>query len=170
MAHRILRQLATKTGRLLAAGLILSTVGGGALAFQGATNANAAIIWCSGDPTIIVNGNPISVTVSIPPDRLKDVDTVTVTFHVPANAQVLAVLNTSLLFREKTVIVKDQPAVKGLLARVNIPVEVTTTHRGRDFPIGMTVISTFGTRLWINGNSDTVTRATTTSLLNLRLF
>ena len=133
MAYRILRHLATKTGRLLAAGLLISTVTGGALAVQGANDAKAAIVWCSGDPTILVNGNPVSVTVSVPTERLRDVDYVTITFHVPSNANVQAILNTSVLFREKTVIVKDQPPVYGLVANVRIPVEVTTTARGTAF-------------------------------------
>lgn len=170
MAHRILRHLATKTGRLLAAGLLISTVTGGALAVQGANDAKAAVVWCSGDPTILVNGNPVSVTVSVPTERLRDVDYVTITFHVPSNANVQAILNTSVLFREKTVIVKDQPPVYGLVANVRIPVEVTTTARGTAFPIGTTVVSTIGTRVWIDGSSNKVTRTETNSLFNLRLF
>ena len=170
MAHRILRHLATKTGRFIAAALLLSTVGGGALAAQGATGAQAAVVWCSGDPTILLNGNPISVTVSIPTERLRDVDYVTITFHVPSNAKVQAVINTSMLFVEKTVIVKDQPPVYGLVASLRVPVEVTTHYRGDAFPIGTTVVSTIGTRTWISGRSDTVTRTSTTSFINLRLF
>jgi hypothetical protein len=157
-------------GRTLAGGLLLASATFAGFASQGTNDASAGLIWCSGDPTILVNGNPVSVTLSVPLDRLSSVDEVVVTFHVPSNAKVYAILNTSLLIPERTVIVKDQPAVYGLINKVRIPVEVTTRARGTAFPVGLTVISTSGTRLWIQGRSDQTLSATTYSFLNLRLF
>lgn len=170
MTSWLLRRATGTFGRILAGGLLLASATFAGIAAHGTNHASAGLIWCSGDPTIIVNGNPISITLSVPPEKLGAVDEVVVTFHVPSNANVLAVLNTSLLFRERTVIVKDQPAVRGLIGKVRIPVDVTTHARGSAFPVGLTVVSTFGTRLWTQGSSDEPMSATTYSLLNLRLF
>ena len=154
------------------AGLALLTLFAGfaALFSSGAGRANAMVVWCAGDPAIIVNGNLVDVTVSIPLNELSSVSDVTVTYHVAKNANVLLSLNTGILFHEKIVVVKDQPAQYGLLSVSKIPVDVTVHYTGAAFPIGVTQVSLLGTHLWINGMSDQVTHATAYSLLNLRLL
>lgn len=133
-------------------------------------DASAQGVWCSGDPTILVNGNPVSVTVSVPLDRLSSVNSATVVFHVPRNANVI-VLNTSLLIREKTVIVRDQPATYfSLFAKTKIPVDVTFDYDGDALPVGLTVVALNGTNLWQTGMSNQTMHATTYGLLGLRLF
>jgi len=141
-----------------------------AFVFSTIQSASARTVWCAGDPTIIVNGNPVSITVSVPLDRLSDIDDVTVTYHVPSNANVAATLNTGILFREKTVIVKDQPPMRGLVTISKIPVDITVHHRGSSFGTGATEVALGGTRLWVDGNSDTVLHATTYGLLNIGLL
>ena len=158
MAPALARAVAL--GLALLAAFVISSVHG----------ASARSVWCAGDPTIIVNGNPVSVTVSVPLDELRDIQDVTVTYHVPANARVDAILNTGILFPEKTVVVHDQPAVYGLIAVSRIPVDIVVHHRGAAFEIRATQIALGGTRLWVNGDSDTPLHTTTYGLLNLRLF
>jgi hypothetical protein len=137
--------------------------------FSGMHKANAMGVWCSGDPTILVNGNPVSVTLSVPLNEMSSINVVTVTFHVPSNSSVV-VLNTSFLFPEKTIIVRDQPAVSGLLSVRSIPVDVSVDHRGEAFPTGLTVISLWGgTDLWMPGNSDQVMHTHVNTLLGLSL-
>ncbi|MGH2632784.1 MAG: hypothetical protein ACRDG3_05180 [Tepidiformaceae bacterium] len=130
----------------------------------------SASVWCAGDPTILVDGNPVSVTVSVPFNELSSIQDVTVTYHVASNAHVLLALNTGILFREKIVIVKDQPAEHGLLSVSKIPVDIVTHYRGAAFPMGVTQIALGGTHLWISGSSDQVMHATAYGLLSLHLF
>jgi hypothetical protein len=165
--HTSLIALNTHSRRTVLA-LLLATVAAAACLFGSLQHTNAMGVWCSGDPTILVNGNPVSITVSVPMDRIRDIDDVTVTYHVPKNADVALTLNTGILFRETAVIVKDQPAVRGgLIAVTKIPVDVTVHHRGSDFPIATTTIALGGTDLWNQGDSATVLHANTYGLLNL---
>lgn len=132
--------------------------------------AEARAVWCSGDPTILVNGNAVSVTVHVPVDRLKDLDYVEVVFHVPTNADVKLLLNDSLLVPAKTRFVKDQPAQRGLLGS-EIPVEIIAHNRGPAMPVAATTIAVGkGTSLWTEGTSASPLWVKTTGLLNLRLF
>lgn len=132
--------------------------------------AEARAVWCSGDPTILVNGNAVSVTVHVPVDRLRDLDYVEVVFHVPANADVTLLLNDSLLLPAKTSFVKDQPAHRGLFG-TDIPVEIIAHNRGPAMPIAATTIAVGrGTTLWKEGTSSQPLWVTTRGLLNLRLF
>jgi hypothetical protein len=151
---------------------LLAIVAATMLAFvsliSGMHNASAMGVWCSGDPTILVNGNPVSVTLSVPAANISSIDEVTVTFHVPSNSSVV-VLNTSFLFPERTVIVRDQPAVSGLLSIRKLPVDVAVKHRGAEFPTGLTVISLDGNHLWIPGDSDHVMHTSVTTLLGASL-
>jgi hypothetical protein len=132
--------------------------------------AEAMSVWCSGDPTILVNGNVVSVTVNIPADRMQDLDYVEVVFHVPANADVKLLLNDSLLIPMKTRFVKDQPARRGLFG-TDIPVEIVTHNRGAAMPIAATTIALGrGTNLWKEGRSDQPLWVDASGPLNLRLF
>jgi hypothetical protein len=152
---------------------IIATVASVALfasSFFGRSSADAMSVWCAGDPTILVNGNPVSVTVHVPADRLRDLDYVEVVFHVPANSNVTLLLNDSLLLPVKTRYVKDQPAQYGLFG-TKMPVEIISHNRGGTMPIGATSIALLkGTNLWVEGNSNAPLWINTTSLLNLRLF
>jgi len=141
-----------------------------AMLSMGVGRASAMVVWCAGDPTVLVDGNPVSVTVSVPLDKLSSIDDVTVTYHVPSNANVSLALNTGILFREKIVIVKDQPAVHGLVAVTKMPVDIVTHYRGAAFPIGATQVALGGTHLWLNGSSDQVLHTTAYGLLSLHLF
>ena len=141
--------------------------------FNGSSNtADARGVWCSGDPTIIVNGNIVSVTVHVPLDRMKDLDYVEVIFHVPANANVTLLINDSILVPVKTRFVKDQPAQRGgLLSGTPIPVEIIAYHDGPPMPIAATTVATgWGTKLWTEGTSAAPLWVKTRGLLNLRLF
>jgi len=163
--------LKPRTVRLTAGLALLALLAGFAALFSsGAGRANALVVWCAGDPAIIVNGNPVDVTVSVPLSELSSISDVTVTYHVAKNANVLLGINTGILFHEKIVIVKDQPAQYGLLSVSKIPVDVTVHYTGAAFPIGVTQIALGGTHLWINGMSNQVTHATAYSLLNLGLL
>lgn len=135
-------------------------------------SAEARGIWCSGDPTIIVNGNVVSVTVHVPLDRLRDLDYVEVIFHVPSNADVKLLVNDSLLVPAKTRFVKDQPAQRGLLKGTTIPVEIVVHHDGAPMPVAATTLSLLGkgTSLWTQGTSSQPLWVKTSGLLNLRLF
>ena len=141
-------------------------------ALGGSNSAEARGVWCSGDPTIIVNGSVVSVTVHVPADRMKDLDHVEVIFHVPSNAKVTLLLNDSLLVPVKTRFVKDQPASSGwLLSGTLIPVEIIAHHAGAPMPIAATTIAIgSGTSLWTQGTSDAPLWVKTRGLLNLRLF
>ena len=139
----------------------------------GSDTAEARAVWCSGDPTILVNGNVVSVTVHVPLDRMNDLDHVEVIFHVPANADVKLLLNDSLLVPVKTRFVKDQPATRGgILSGTTIPVEIIAHHAGAPMPIAATTISLLGrgTSLWTQGNTSAPLWVKTSGLLNLRLF
>ena len=139
---------------------------------SGTESADARGVWCSGDPTILVNGNAVSVTVHVPLDRMKDLDYVEVIFHVPANADVKLLVNDSILVPAKTRFVKDQPATRGgLLSATSIPVEIIAHHEGAPMPIAATTIAVGrGTSLWTEGTTDKPLWVKTTGLLNLRLF
>ncbi len=145
-----------------------------AMPFTGGSNsAEARAVWCSGDPTILVNGNVVSVTVHVPLNRMKDLDYVEVVFHVPANADVKLLINDSLLVPAKTRFVKDQPANRGgLLSGTSIPVEIIAHHKGAPMPIAATTISLLGrgTSLWTQGTTAQPLWVKTSGLLNLRLF
>jgi|GEM_PF-2119033 len=137
---------------------------------NGADSAEARGVWCSGDPTILVNGNAVSVTVHVPLDRMRDLDYVEVIFHVPSNADVNLLVNDSLLVPAKTRYVKDQPARRSLLG-TPIPVEVVAHHRGAPMPVAATTVAVgWGTTLWKQGMSNEPLWVTTYGLLNLRLF
>ena len=140
--------------------------------FGSSNSADAKGVWCSGDPTIVVNGNVVSVTVHVPLDRMDDLDYVEVIFHVPANADVKLLINDSLLVPAKTRFVKDQPATRGgLLSGTAIPVEIIAHHEGPPMPVAATTIAVGrGTRLWTQGASDSPLWVKTFGLLNLRLF
>ena len=134
--------------------------------------ADARGVWCSGDPTILVNGNIVSVTVHVPADRMKDLDYVEVIFHVPSNADVKLLINDSILVPAKTRFVKDQPASRGgLLSGTVIPVEIVAHHSGAPMDIAATTVAVGqGTSLWKQGTSDKPLWIQTKGLLNLRLF
>ncbi|MGE5597369.1 MAG: hypothetical protein ACM3S1_15190 [Hyphomicrobiales bacterium] len=137
---------------------------------QPADPAEARFVWCAADPTIIVNGSPVSVTVHLPFDRLRDVDYVEVRFHVPSNANVQAVVNDSLLFKAQTVIVKDQRPSWGLFG-TPVPVEIIVHHSGPDFDIAATgIVLGWGSSLWTQGTTAQPLTLTTYGLLNLRLL
>jgi hypothetical protein len=139
---------------------------------NGSNSAEARGVWCSGDPTILVNGNVVSVTVHVPLDRMKDLDYVEVIFHVPANADVKLLVNDSLLVPAKTRFVKDQPAQRGgLLSGTSIPVEIVAHHSGAPMPIAATTVAIGrGTSLWTEGTSAAPLWVQTRGLLSLRLF
>lgn len=138
--------------------------------FPGSKPAEARSVWCAGDPTILVNGNPVSVTVHVPLERMKDLDYVEVVFHVPANADVTLLLNDSVLVPVKTRFVKDQPAQRGLLGSA-IPVEIVAHNSGAPMPIAATTIALGrGTNLWQEGTPGRPLWVKTNGLLNLRLF
>ena len=140
---------------------------------NGSHSAEARSVWCSGDPTILVNGNVVSVTVHVPLDRMDDLHYVEVIFHVPANADVKLLLNDSLLVPAKTRFVKDQPATRGgLFSTTSIPVEIIAHHSGAPMPIAATTLSLLGrgTSLWTQGSSAEPLWVKTSGLLNLRLF
>jgi hypothetical protein len=139
----------------------------------GSNSAEARAVWCSGDPTILVNGNVVSVTVHVPLNRMRDLDYVEVIFHVPSNADVKLLLNDSLLVPAKTRYVKDQPATRGgLLSPTTIPVEIIAHSDGAPMPIAATTLSLLGrgTSLWTEGTSAAPLWVKTSGLLNLRLF
>ena len=152
----------------LVAGLALAIPSLGA----GSQTADARGVWCSGDPTILVNGNVVSVTVHVPLNRMKDLDYVEVVFHVPSNADVKLLVNDSILVPVKTRFVKDQPANRGgLLSGTDIPVEIIAHHKGAPMEIAATTIAVGrGTSLWTQGTSDKPLWVKTRGLLNLRLF
>jgi hypothetical protein len=131
-------------------------------------DADARVVWCSGDPTIIVNGSIVSVTVHVPLDRLRDVDHVEVIFHVPSNAKVTALINDSILIPAKMRYVRDLPAERGLLNGTTVVVEVVGHHKGAPMPIAATTIATGrGTSLWTQGTTEKPLVVTTKGLLNL---
>ena len=132
--------------------------------------AGARGVWCSGDPTILVNGNVVSVTVHVPADRMRDLDYVEVIFHVPANADVKLLVNDSILVPAKTRFVKDLPPQRGLFGSA-LPVEIVAHHRGETMPIAATTIALgTGSSLWTQGTSAAPLWVKTSGLLNLRLF
>lgn len=138
--------------------------------FSASRPAEARSVWCAGDPTILVNGNAVSVTVHVPVDRMKDLEYVEVVFHVPANADVKLLLNDSVLLPMKTRFVKDQPAQRGLFGTA-IPVEIIAHNRGPVMPVAATTIAVGkGTSLWTEGTSAQPLWVKTNGLLNLRLF
>ncbi len=137
------------------------------------SNADARVVWCAGDPAVIVNGNLVDVQVHLPFDRLRDVDYVEVVFHVPADAQVLAVINDSLFFKARPRVEKDLPAQgrARLLQSTDIPVDIIVHHRGQSMDVAATGVSTgWGSRLWIQGTSDQPLHLSTSGFLGLRLF
>ncbi|MGE3076262.1 MAG: hypothetical protein AB7N24_10310 [Dehalococcoidia bacterium] len=140
--------------------------------FSGPSSADARVVWCSGDPTILVNGNAVSVTVHVPMDRLDDLDYMEVIFHVPSNADVKLLLNDSLLVPAKTRFVKDQPPTRGgLFAVTDIPVEIISHNHGAPMPFAATAIAIGrGSRLWAEGNSNSPLWVKTSGFLNLHLF
>lgn len=132
--------------------------------------AEARVIWCAGDPAIVVNGNIVSVTAQIPLDRLQDVDYVEVVFHVPANAKVTAVINDSVLFEARPRVVYDQPPAVGLLRGTRMPVDIIVYHRGPTMPVAATTVALDSrTPIWTQGTSAAPLRLMTYSPVNLRL-
>src|SRR5688572_11430378 len=93
---------------------VVALLGALALSLAHADRAEARVVWCSGDPAIVVNGSVVSVTAHVPLDRLADIDHAEFIFHVPSNAKVTAVVNDSLLFEARIVVKKDLPAARGL--------------------------------------------------------
>ncbi|MEO8541521.1 MAG: hypothetical protein ABI577_17390 [bacterium] len=137
--------------------------------FSGPRSAEASV-WCAGDPTILVNGNVVSVTVHVPMERMRDLQYVEVVFHVPANADVKLLVNDSILLPMKTRFVKDQPAQRGLLG-TPIPVEIIAHNSGAPMPFAATTIAVGkGTSLWSEGTSAAPLWVKTAGLLNVRLF
>lgn len=150
--------------------LVLLAMAPAALLARTPGTAEARLVWCAGDPAIVVNGSVVSVTVNIPLENLDDVDYVEVVFRVPANAKVTAVVNDSLLFEARPRYVKDLPAKSGLLG-TPITADVIVHHRGSDFPVAVTTVAGGkGTNLWHEGTTAAPLRVTTTGLLNLRLL
>ena len=70
-------------GLLVSLALLLAGLGA---VFGGMGRASAGLSWCAGDPVISVNGQLISVVVSVPSDKVDNVEMATVVFHVPSNA------------------------------------------------------------------------------------
>ncbi len=138
--------------RLITAALLLLAVLG--MALLSPNKADARGVWCSGDPTIIVNGSAVSITAHLPMDRLADVEYVEFVFHVPANAIVGAVVNDSLLFPARITVKKDLPADYKLGTPVTVDMRVR--HKGKSFPDAATALATGGgSRIWVDGTSTT---------------
>lgn len=155
--------------RLLLA-LLLLAVAPFALFARPASPADARLIWCAGDPAIVVNGTVVSVNVHLPLENLKQVDHVEVVFHVPSNARVTAVINDSLLFEARPRYVKDLPAQSGLLG-TPVVAEIIVHHSGKTFPVAATTVVTGkGSSLWTQGTTASPLKIKTQGLLNLRLF
>jgi hypothetical protein len=137
------------------------------------SEADARVVWCAGDPAIIVNGNLISVTAHLPFDRLRDVDYVEVVFHVPSDAEVLAVINDSLLFEARPRVEYDKPANgrRRLFQRTEVTVDIIVHHKGATMDVAATTIAVGrGTKLWQQGRSDRALRVEASGALGLRLF
>jgi len=152
--------------RMAGIALFVLFAGLAAILSMGVGRASAMVVWCAGDPTIIVNGTPVSVTVFVPFDEISSVSDVTVTYHVAKDANVRPGLDTPTLFHETVVIVKDQPAQYGSLSVSNIPVDITVHHTGHNFAIRATQVALGGTSLWRNGSSATVLHGITHSQIN----
>jgi hypothetical protein len=137
------------------------------------SDAEARVVWCAGDPAIVVNGNLVDVNVHVPLARLSDIDYVEVVFHVPSDANVTAVINDSLLFEARPRVVKDLPAARTskLLSGTDIPVEVIVHHRGPVLDVAATAVASGGgSRLWVQGTSAEPLRLTTWGWFNIKLF
>ena len=134
--------------------------------------AEARMIWCAGDPAIVVNGSVVSVTAHLPLHRLSDVDHVEVVFHVPSNANVTAVINDSVLFEARPRVVYDLPAQRtGLFNPTKVMAEIIVHHEGDVMPVAATTISLgWGSSLWTEGTSAQPLTVTAYGLLNLRLL
>lgn len=159
-----------RAGALLLWAVVLAAP---AIALVRAPEAEARVVWCAGDPAIVVNGNLVDVNVHVPLFRLQDIDFVEVVFHVPSDARVTAVINDSLLFEARPRVVKDlPPAGRGsLLSGTDIPVEIIVHHRGRAMDVAATAVATGGgSRLWVQGTSAEPLRLTTWGALSLKLF
>lgn len=155
--------------RLLLAMLLLAAAPL-ALFARPAADAEARLVWCAGDPEIIVNGSVVSVTVHLPLENLPQVDYVEVVFHVPSNARVTGVINDSVLFEARPRVVQDLPAAYGLLG-TPVTAEVIVHQTGEAFPVAATIlVSGSGTGLWTQGTSAAPLTVSTRGLLNLRLL
>lgn len=154
-------QLATVRRRLTLGLLLLAVL---AITVLSPNKAEAAGVWCSGDPTIIVNGSVVSITAHLPLERVKDVEYVEFVFHVPANATVVAVVNDSLLFKAKITVKKDLPADYKLGTPVTVDMRVR--HKGKSFPDAATALATGGgSKVWVEGTSTSWLRIKTWGLL-----
>jgi hypothetical protein len=166
--------LLSSSARLrLALGLLALALAPLALFASRPSEAEARVVWCAGDPAIVVNGNVVSVTVHLPLDRLRDVDYVEVVFHVPGDASVTALINDSLLFEARTSYVRDLPRQgrRGLLSGTPVTAEIIVHHRGATVDVAATTIAIGrGTRLWQQGTSDEPLRVETRGALNLPLL
>jgi hypothetical protein len=137
------------------------------------SEAEARVVWCAGDPAIIVNGNVVSVTVHLPFDRLRDVDHVEVIFHVPADASVTALINDSLLFEARTSFVRDLPRQgrRGLFSGTPVNAEIIVHHKGDAVDVAATTLAIGrGTRVWQQGNSSSPLWVETEGALNLPIL
>ena len=117
-------------------------------------NASAGLAWCESDPIISVNGQLISVAISVPVYNVDDVDEARVTFHVPSNVEARVVFVDQSLFPERARIVRDQPAWDGR-STLKIPVDVEVESKHHRFPIRLKVLDATGQTAWYDGMSDT---------------
>ncbi|MCA9823724.1 MAG: hypothetical protein KC470_13990, partial [Dehalococcoidia bacterium] len=158
--------------RLLLAFLILAVVPA-AMVGSRPSEADARVVWCAGDPAIIVNGNLVDVNVHIPLNRLREIDFVEVVFHVPADAEVLTVVNDSLFFEARPRVEKDLPAQGRwrMFSKTDIPVEIIVHHGGTTMDVAATAVATGrGSKVWVQGTSDETLHIETSGFLGLRLF
>ena len=146
MLRTIAQTAAPATSRRLLA-LALGALG---LAFfvLHAGSANASVAWCDSDPIIMVNGQLISVVISVPVDQKDNVESAVVVFHVPSNVKAKVVFVDQSVFPEQAKIVNDLPRWNGrgdLLIQGELRVRSHGESHGRshgdnnDFSVRVTV-------------------------------
>ncbi len=116
----------------LAAGLgsLLATTGG----------ANAGLSWCADDPLIYIDGHLVDVNAQAPLEQLGNISgDVVFTVHAPKGSTVKVVLETSVWFPVRTVVLKDQPAWNGK-TKLTVPIEIDVTPKSGSFPIRGTAL------------------------------
>ena len=143
MLRNITQTAAPAASRWLLA-LVLGALG---LAFfvLHAGSAGASVAWCDSDPIIMVNGQLVSVVISVPIDQKDNVDKAVVVFHVPSNVDARIVFVDQSVFPEEAKIVRDLPRWDG---HDNLKIEGEAQVRSRnhkDFPVRITVNDATGT-------------------------
>lgn len=150
-----------RTPRLLIPGVIALLVLALLGTLGGSERASAGLSWCWGDPVIHINGRPVSVSVGVLDTDVTRVEEAVVTFHVPKNATADVLYVATTPFKERAIIVKDQPNWDGK-GDLKVPVDVyVKTKDGSRFDIQVQTMTLYSGTKVSSGQAGRTAKVTT---------